>query len=138
MLVAHDDPGFRAHARFNRAGERRNVVGEDGVPICFEPVEELPITQQAIFGDLGISRFHLAQRPGRQSFRIGQHEAGLMEGADQVFAVRGIDARLAANRAIDLGQKRCRDLYETHAAAQNTGRKATRSILTGPVSTRAC
>ena len=47
-----------------------------------------------------------------------------MEGADQVLAVRRIDAGLAADRGIDLGEERGRDLDEVDAAAQDRGGKA--------------
>ena len=46
-----------------------------------------------------------------------------MEGADEIFALRGIDAGFAANRAVNLRQQRGGDLHEIHAAAQDTGGK---------------
>ena len=42
-----------------------------------------------------------------------------MEDADQVLALRRVDAGLAADRAVDLGEQRRRDLHEAHAAAQD-------------------
>ena len=47
-----------------------------------------------------------------------------MEGADEVLAVARIDAGLAADRGIDLGQQRGRDLHEAHAAPHDRGGKA--------------
>ena len=47
-----------------------------------------------------------------------------MEGADQVLALRRVDAGLAADRGIDLRQQRGRHLHEAHAAAQDAGGKA--------------
>ena len=47
-----------------------------------------------------------------------------MEGADQVLAVRRIDAGLAADRGIDLRQQGGRHLHEIDAAAQDRGREA--------------
>jgi len=45
----------------------------------------------------------------------------LMKGADQVLARRRIDPGLAADRGIDLGKKRCRDLDETTPAPKTRG-----------------
>ena len=47
-----------------------------------------------------------------------------MEGADQVLALRGVDAGLAADRGIHLREQRGRDLHEAHAAAQDRRGKA--------------
>ncbi len=47
-----------------------------------------------------------------------------MEGADQVLAERGVDAGLAADRAVDLGQQTRRDLHEIDAAQQGRRGKA--------------
>ena len=47
-----------------------------------------------------------------------------MEGADQVLAVRRVDAGLAADRGIDLRQQRRRDLHEVHAAPGDRGGEA--------------
>ena len=48
----------------------------------------------------------------------------LMEGADQVLAVRGVDRGLAADRGIDLRQQRGRHLHVVDAAAHGRGGKA--------------
>ncbi len=47
-----------------------------------------------------------------------------MEGADQVLAVGGVDAGLAADGGIDLREQRGRHLHEAHAAADDRGGKA--------------
>ena len=44
-----------------------------------------------------------------------------MEGADQVLALPGVDAGLAADRGIDLGQQRGRHLHHSDAAPQDAG-----------------
>src|SRR5690606_23641527 len=53
-----------------------------------------------------------------------EDEARLVEGAEQVLAVRRIDAGLAADRAVDLRQQRGRELDEIHAAPGNGGGEA--------------
>ena len=47
-----------------------------------------------------------------------------MEDADQVLAVAGVDAGLAADRGIDLGEQRRRHLDEADAAAHDPGGEA--------------
>ena len=47
-----------------------------------------------------------------------------MEDADQVLAVRGVDAGLAADGGIDLRQQRGRHLHEIHAAPHDAGGEA--------------
>ena len=47
-----------------------------------------------------------------------------MEGADQVLALPRVDAGLAADRGIDLGQQRGRHLHDADAAPQDAGGKA--------------
>jgi hypothetical protein len=44
-----------------------------------------------------------------------------MEGADQILAVAGVDPGLAANRAVDLGQQRGRDLNVVDATQGDRG-----------------
>jgi len=46
-----------------------------------------------------------------------------VESADEVLALRGVDPGLAANRTVDLGQKRRRQLHKPHAPAQDRRRK---------------
>ena len=47
-----------------------------------------------------------------------------MEGADQVLALGRVDAGLAADAAVDLGEEARRDLHEADAAAQDRGGEA--------------
>ena len=50
--------------------------------------------------------------------------ARLMEGADEVLALRRVDRGLAADRAVDLRQQRRRHLHEIDAAQQRRRGKA--------------
>ena len=85
----------------------------------FQPIEKFGIAQHAVFQDLGIAGTHFAIRQGRQGIQIRQHERGLVKGAHQILACRGVDGRLAAYRAIDLCQQRCGYLDEPAAALQD-------------------
>ena len=61
----------------------------------------------------------VAQHIGRQrvqQLRVTYNGGGLMERADEVFALGQIHAGLAANRGIYLREQRGRDLTQRHAA----------------------
>lgn len=73
------------------------TAGEDVGMIGFEPAEKCFVSEQAIFGDLGVAGAELARRQRVQHRGIGHHQHRLMERADQVFAARRIDTGLAAD-----------------------------------------
>ena len=50
----------------------------------------------------------------------------LVEGADEVLALRQVDGRLAADRAVDLGDERRRDVDDRHPAQVDRGQEAGR------------
>ena len=95
-LVARDDGGlgFAAHrdgvAQLGAACEHR-------LPVRFEPGEEMRPVDQAVFDDFGIAGGEFARRQGGEAVGVGEHERRLMEGADQILAMRRIDAGLAAD-----------------------------------------
>ena len=82
------------------------------------------VAEQTVLRDLRIAGAHFARRKRRQNVGVGQHEARLMESADQVLALRRVDARLAADGAVNLRQQRGRDLHEADAAAKDGGGEA--------------
>ena len=102
----------------------RRAAGEDVGVVGFEPGEKGFVAEHAIFRDFGISGAELARRQRVERRRIGDHQHRLMKRAEQVLALRRVDAGLAADRGIDLGQKRSRHLHEIDAAAQDRRRKA--------------
>jgi hypothetical protein len=73
---------------------------------------------------LGVAGQQLARRQGAQHLGVGQHQARLVEGADQVLALGQVDGGLAADRGIHLGQQRGGDLHEADAAQQDGGGEA--------------
>ena len=87
--------------------------------MLLEPGEERRVAEQPVFHDLGVAGAELARRKRGKRAGVGEHEARLMEGADQVLALLGVDAGLAADRGIDLGKQAGRNLHEAHAAPQN-------------------
>ena len=92
--------------------------------VLFAPIEKSGVADQAIFDDLGIAGADLARRQRIERRRIDQHEARLMEGADQILARRRIDRGLAPHRRIDLGEQAGRDLDEVAAALEDRRREA--------------
>ncbi len=58
--------------------------------------------------------------------RIDEDAERLMEGADEVFTLRMVDADLSADRAVDVGQERRGHLDEGDAAGVGGGREAGR------------
>ena len=59
-----------------------------------------------------------------RSAGVRQHQPRLVEGADEVLALRRVDPGLAADRAVDLGEERRRKLHEADAPAQDRGGEA--------------
>ncbi len=102
----------------------RRVAGEQRRAVRLEPGEERRVANKPVFDDLGIAGGQLAGRQRRQHVAIGEDQARLVKGADQVLAVPRIDARLAADRAVDLGKQRRRHLDEIDAAQQRCRGKA--------------
>ena len=84
--------------------------------MAFQPGEEVGHVDDAVFDDLGITGAEFAGDQGVEHARIGQHQARLIERADQVLSLGRVDCGLAADRGIDLGQQGRRDLNEIDAA----------------------
>ena len=74
------------------------------------------IAEQAVFHHLGVTGAQLALRQGVEQRGVGNHQDRLIERADQVLALAGVDRGLAADRRIDLGQQRGRHLHVIDAA----------------------
>ena len=95
-LVTRHHGGLRhAGVAYRRAqsGSKR----EHAAPVLFQPAEEFGVVDQPVLGDLRIAGAELARIERRQDPGIGQHQRGLIEGADEILAVRRIDRRLAAD-----------------------------------------
>ena len=123
-LVARDDPGLHLDRPGHGMQPRRRVAGDQPGAVHLQPVEEAGIAEQAVFHHLAIARQQVAPGQRVQHADVGQHQPGLVKGADQVLALRGVDPGLAADRAVNLRQQRRRDLHEPHPAPQHGGGKA--------------
>ena len=103
------------------ACSRARTAGENFLPVLFEPREERRIAEQSVFGDLGIAGAELALRQRVEQRGIGNDQDRLMEGADQVLALKRIDAGFAADRGVNLRQQRRRHLHKVEAASHARG-----------------
>jgi len=100
------------------------IAGEDVLPIVLEPGQEERVPEQAVFGDLCVTRAELAFAQGRENGNVGQDEARLVKRADQVLPLLGVDARLAADGRVDLGQQRRRHLHYPNATPEDRSGEA--------------
>ena len=122
-LVIGDDGRFEPAAFDDRMGERGLVAGDDARALGLAPGPQRAL-QQPVLGDLGIARAQLPSRQRGEHAGVGQHDARLVEGAGQVLAGRKVDAGLAADGAVHLGEQRGRHLHEGQPAQRHRGRKA--------------
>ena len=82
------------------------------------------VAEQAVFHHLGIAGAEFALRQRVEQRGVGDHQDRLMERADQVLALAGVDRGLAADRRIDLRQQRRRHLHVVDAAPDQRRGKA--------------
>ena len=95
----------------------RGAAREHVRPVGLQPGEEGGVAEQPVFGDLGVAGAEVALGQRVEQRGVGDDQHRLVEGADQVLAVRRVDAGLAADRRVDLRQQRRRHLHEIDAAA---------------------
>ena len=69
-----------------------------------------------VLTDLGEPRQQLVRGQGRESGEIAQHPGRRVERADEVLALVGVEAGLAADRRVDHGEQRRRHLHDPDAA----------------------
>ena len=94
----------------------RRAAGEQVAPVGLQPGEEGGVVDQAVLGDFRIAGAKLARRERVEQRRVGHHQHRLVKRADQILAVRRVDPGLAADRGVDLGQQRGRDLHDVEPA----------------------
>ena len=115
-LVARDDPGLQLTGPADRGVQRRGIPLHQRVGVLLDPGEELRVGDQAVLHHFGEPRRQLAVGQGLQRVGIRDHAQRLVEGAHEVLATRVIDARLAADGRIHLGEQGRRHLDEIDAA----------------------
>ncbi len=122
-FVVADHGGLEGAGAFDRLGLGVVVAVDDGLAMALAPGEERGVADQAGLGDFGVSRLQLTRRQGGEGAGVGEDHFRLVEGADQILAVACVDAGLAADRGIDLGQQGGRNLHEGQAAQGGGGGK---------------
>ena len=115
-LVFGDHAGLDGAAPPHRFLADGGIAGDHGCAVPLAPVEERRVGDQAVFDDLGVAGNDLPVRQCGQRVDVGEHQAGLVEGADHVFGVTAVDRRLAADGTVHLGEQRCRNLDVIDAA----------------------
>jgi hypothetical protein len=111
-FILGDDGGFDRDI----SGDERVYVVEVGGSL-----EHLGIADGGVLDDFGEAFVKLARWQGAERVGIGNDESWLMEGPDEIFAAGGVDAGLAADGTIDLGDDGGGHLNAGNAAVVNSG-----------------
>ena len=111
-FILGDDGGFDGDI----SGDERGDVVEVGGSL-----EHLGIADGGVLDDFGEAFVKLARWQGAERVGIGNDVARLMEGPDEIFAAGGVDAGLAADGTIDLGDDGGGNLNAGNAAVVNGG-----------------
>src|SRR5690606_33103283 len=114
-LVGGDDCRLDSAAVHDRMPASGGIAVADRSAMPLQPDEEIRVADQAVLDDFGISGEQLALGQGVENAGVGEHQARLMEGPDEILAVSGIDAGLSADGTVDLSQQGRRDLHEVKA-----------------------
>ncbi len=104
-LVGADDGRLGDAAVMHPDGARLAIAVDHRPPVRLEPLEHRAIADHGMLEHLGIAGAQLARGQAVEAAGVGEHQLGLVEGADQILAGRGIDPGLAADRAVDLGEQ---------------------------------
>ena len=120
-LVGHDDSGLALARAYHCGAERVIVEVEQGGRVDFEPVEELGIVDEPVLHDLRKAGPYFTGIERRQRRRIADHAPRLVEGADEVLSAGKVDAGLAADRGVHLGEQSRRHLHKVDAALVGGG-----------------
>ena len=130
-LVLGDDLDLRPGRPFDDLGEgtglhRRGVGPDDRVPVGFERHEQRLVAERRHLHDLAHRGPALSLGEGTEGGDVDDDGRGLVEGAEQVLALGKVDAGLAADGRVDLGDERGRDLDPGHAPQVRGGEEARR------------
>ena len=118
--------GFDADGGGYYVGEGFDVglFGEDGGGVFFEVSEEAGVVDDAGFDGLVEAGAELRGGEGAEEVGVDVDGEGLVEAADEVFSGREIDAGLAADGGVDLGEEGAGDLDEGNSAHVDGGEEA--------------
>jgi hypothetical protein len=74
-----------------------------------------PGRDEPALDDFGEAADQLVARQGLQGREVADHAPGLVEGADEVLALAGVHARLAADCGVDHPEQRGRQVHDLDA-----------------------
>ena len=115
--------------------DRRARPRRQGRPFSLEEREDALVAEERVLDALAQRCPSLTRGQRRQERDVEHDGRRLVEGADEVLALGQVQAGLAADRGVDLGEQRRRQLDEWHAAqpgrGQEAGRVAQRAAATG-------
>ena len=123
-LVARDDAGLDLAASLHGVREGGGVAGAQLLHVAFEPGEELHVGDGAVLDNFGQPGGQLARGQGAQRAEVAHDGARLVEGANEVLALRMVDGGFAAHGRVHLRQQRGGHLHEADAAHVARGGKA--------------
>ena len=123
-FVFGNDLGLEFAGTLNRMCKGLRVAGKQRLHVVFEPRKEFRVADGAVLDDLGDAGPELAIRQRRQRVGVDENDLRLVKRPDKVLALFVIDARLAADRGVDLGQQRRGHLDEGHATHVASGRES--------------
>ena len=101
--------------------------GDDGRPVRrvgFKRVQQPGVLNKPVFDDLRHAAPQLTPGQRSQTVRIGDHQPGLIERAQQVLALRQIHRRFTAHGTVHLREQRGGQLRQRHAPLIAGGDKA--------------
>ena len=122
--VRFDDVQLGLDRRRDDRRQRVRVAREQPLERLLRPIQQLEIKQRRHLDHLEQPGPQFADRQRAQAVDVGKHKARMVEGADRVLAAGQVDPGLAADRGVDLGQQRGRNLDVVDAAQEAGGDEA--------------
>src|SRR6056297_1029794 len=116
LFVGGNHLGLVADRLIDRLEQGIGHARGQGLGVGVQPGEEGRVADGAVLDYLRETGPVVAVVKGLQRIEIGDHGSRPVEGADQILALRMIDAGLAANGCIDLGQQGGRHLHHLDPA----------------------
>ena len=136
-LVGQDDLDLRPRGslddfRDRAAVERGRVTLGDRLALRLEQLEQPLVAEGGHLRRLAERGPEVARRKRTEKRDVGNDGRRLVERPDEVFALGKVDSGLAADRAVDLGEERRRDLDERDAAKVGRGEEPGRVTERAP------
>jgi hypothetical protein len=115
-LVLPNHLGFDLTATGHDGGQRARVAVQQLGQLALQPRKQPGVVNDAVFDHFGEARAIFAHGQRSKGGQVAQHKPGLVKRADEVLARLQIQADLAADGAVHLGEQGGRHLHERQAA----------------------